>query len=953
MKKSNCSIQNRMSALVHRFGEHLSELIINIKPDFIIPLETKGAILMELAFGGIKKQFSDHFDIIYPRALDYLPIAKLRSSRFLIVDDAVFSGKTLKAVTEILEKKGVPSTGVHLTALFDFTSGQPDEDYHADIKDRLIIFQDKDSSIISRKDALQFIHHQILTERMPSTYDHLLFKSQNVQLWQYNNLLSYAAETNRLLDYGRRGSFLTSSILLDDLFKGEWDFPPKLRLWYHPDQKVLRMAPVASPVAYSTDTYRDEQKNVEEIFLEGLGEKSEQTHQRAFYDAFTFNMKLQVLPYLDSYVTEAGIQMSLDKTHLDRYYPGISEKLSEKAQLKNIIIKLPQRIDENQKLIDEPFLFLETAKKILVLLKGAYESQSEIPKRRKDFDNKGFTGKELFEKFSEYTRQQVHAAIDYCFDMNYATAFIREGEKPARGMRSTEIREPYHIGEIYAAIVIYSQSLPTPAWLINKVFPIVANTGGGPFDGALVIQKGPFGDYVNVMLSESTTSYLGNVPSDLWNISGSAEEKDLKFIPKPDKKSIVADLSRDHRIAGHRTHLEATLFLCDQFKRKGSILLNIATGQCGGIDYIAFNIEKIIGHTIGKALNERKQHIAGVLEKLEIITSLYTDGENLLTKLADRCSRLGRLAPLTAIEAEAIVAQTKVLSERKLYDVLKELAGHVIVATEECLKNKAGVIESFVHLGISETGLRNKNANSQLFYASSFIYNWLYALSMRECNQKHYESFIYQTNSFGQRPFILAYDLTKARRIHAKETQMSLESINRTLNVLAENWIIALGGRLSKAELNSGDLRYGFFPTFEDCLQAATWMLYHATQLSSVNIHIPKQLPFGIAISRCQIEGNARGNISSQEMDWAGHCLKGKLKEQLDNIAGNAGRKIGDIDDSAIQIIYHDDFTHPANLNLPIINAKRVSTDDQFLDIEALDWKTHINLNPTPWHHRR
>lgn len=953
--------RNKMNVLIEQFARHLEELIEHIQPNFIVPLETKGAILLEMCLSRIRHALPADLKIIYPRAFEYLKQEELRSGRFLIVDDTVFSCTTLMRVNESLTDKGASESQIYMTALLDFTRGEPDQDYHEDVY-RRILFPPQATADVTKEEALEFIHDKILKERMPSTYDHLLFVGMDVNQWQYEAILSSAADTNRLLDYGRRGAFLTSSILLEDLYPGAWDFPPKLRLWYHPGDKILRVAPVASPryddpLSFLTMLSASQIDEIEKTFLSNLGTNSERSRSVALFDARVYAARLQMVPYINLYLAQTGLPAKLEVTHLDRYFPGFGVALANMAESfrpKQIETRIPDRHLSNGASI-EPFGFLNVAKTLLTLLKDFYEAQSEEGVMRKDFRSRGFTGKELFERLSGYTREQVHAAIDYCFDMNYAAAFIRQNGQIARAMRATEIYPKRLHAEVYAATIIFTQRTPTPAWMINKVFPIVANTGGGIFDGIIVIQKGPFGDYSQVVMSEASTLFWKEIPSDLWETTGDDDEKSLMFKPRVDKESEFAKISRDPRIAEYRTPLEAALFLMREFGRKGAILLNIITGEYGGTDYITYNLEMILKYSISKEKTKLLLDKKGVTEKLKLIRSLYEDRENLLTKLSRRCSRLGMLAPLAAAEAENIVKCAKIFPEKRLYDVLEELARLIIAMADSCQRgDREELSNNLLELGITRAEAYGENASQTLYRAMRHLSNWLYAISARSCSASHYKEHVFHGIERASSLYILAYDLTAARHRHAESQGVEAARVVYALNTLVENWIIALGGRLSKTELNSGDLRYGFFTSFEDCLSAATWMFYHASQLPFVNRLFPRETPFGIALTKGAIHEDTRGNLSALTLDWTGHCLKGKLKEVLDKSAGDAGRQ-GDLyEKSPIQIICYEGFPLTTLKELPIIEKKCMSTKDgQLLDVLAFDADKYLKVHTTPWSHRQ
>lgn len=958
--------KNKMVSLIQDFGRHLSSLISYIKPHYIIPVETKGAVLLELSLNSINKKLDENIKIIYPRALNYINAGDIKKSRFLVIDDAFFSGKTLKDIYNSLKKRGVPDSAIHMDALLNFASGGRDKDYHGDIYD-LVFPKGKDTIVsrenafVSRDEALLYIQNEILTKRMPCTYDHLLIETSNIADYEYDDILAEIAESNRLLNYSKRGGFFTSTIMLDDIYGGIWDFPPKIRIWYNPHSEVLRFAPVGSLDKNGKGDYQniDLEKRIEDIFLKELNNGCEGDKELAIFEANSVCSRLQMLNYIKYYLTKRKLETKLDETHLHRYYPTFGGRLADiiNNYYSNLESTEPLPL-KNGRDDEEPFTFLSAAKDIITVLQKAYESQAEITKLRKDFEQKGYTGLELLENLSsKYTPDQIHSAIDYCFDMNYISAFLEKGGKGyKRKVRSTEIVNSmkYHHGELYGAAVIYSRQKPTPAWLLNKVFPIIKNAEGGNLESIIVTKKGPFGDYSEVLMGEDSVLYWTHIPSALWDMEARSV-KNVKFKPKEECRELFSSLCRDSRIAPYRTPIEATVFLCDQGGRKGSVLLNILTGQYGGTNYLAYNLEKIINYTISVKPNTKqiKRHVEGAIEKIEFLEELRSPNskENMLNQLRRKCSRLTYMAPLVKAEAESIISYAKTLKDERIYNCFKELSTKIFAIKDACLDRNAEELNTqLLRFGIEAR--ENSDARNTLLNVSESLINWLYALSARTCSNSHYYKYLYketpQNNSY---PYILAYDLTSARKQHAEKLKIQVDSINHTLDSFAHNWIIALGGKLSKPETSSGDLRYGFFKTLDDAIQAAVWMGYGAQQFSGVNKYFPENPPFGIAVTKGIVSFSSVGDIRSSAMDSAGHLLKGKLKEELDDLAGQVGRAGKGFEESCVQILYTDDFNEAKEYSIPIVTRKTFSGNGKRFNVAAVDINEYLLTHPTPWSH--
>jgi len=274
---------------------------------------------------------------------------------------------------------------------------------------------------------------------------------------------------------------------------------------------------------------------------------------------------------------------------------------------------------------------------------------------------------------------------------------------------------------------------------------------------------------------------------------------------------------------------------------------------------------------------------------------------------------------------------------------------------DACDKNDCERLSRYLRqLGILDDTVNTRNTEPQtlLLRVSTHLTNWICALSAQNRDQQPYDKHVYHPSPHDGFRYILAYDLAGVRREHAKEIGVQVTAIDRLLNTIAENWIIAMGGGLSKTDLNSGDSRFGFFRTLSECMTAAVWIIYHCEQLSFVNRLMPKSFPFGMAITGGVVGDDGRGNLSGGELDWTGHWLKGKLKPALEHIAGNAGRNGRGYEESPIHFICHQQFTPslPADLALP---GKRYTSDGdgEVFEIKPLNWRKYIEMYPTPWAH--
>lgn len=297
-----------------------------------------------------------------------------------------------------------------------------------------------------------------------------------------------------------------------------------------------------------------------------------------------------------------------------------------------------------------------------------------------------------------------------------------------------------------------------------------------------------------------------------------------------------------------------------------------------------------------------------------------------------------------------MLSEVRFLPDKKILLVLRAFA-EIVVAIQKAV---TGGSSNRMHRALSLLGpvLRRPTvpAERQLAAHLGALYNWVYALSACARSPERYEKHLFEPNGGSRSPIILAYDLTGARHEVAANLNIAPQHVNVALNSFASNWIIGLGGRLSKAQMNSGDLRYGYFATLEDALQAACWMIFYSHQLSSVNRYFPTRCPFGIAITKGDVTDEGLGNLGGPAMDLAGHWLK----EKLDHVAGEAGRdrqRPNPFKSSPLQVLCHREFESIPGW-IPKGKGSKVGNKHHHATVYPIHVDRVIGRFPMPWSHK-
>jgi hypothetical protein len=912
-----------------------------LEPTHLVPLETKGAILLEHALQSVSE--APLPPILYPKAFRYVSAEEAAKVRALLIDDVLFSGRTLKQATTLLESAGVRPERITQTALLDYSSGQPDVDYFADIQSAVQRTKPRDLSV-SHHDALQFLHNEILQSRMPSTYDLVLLEAHGVRPWDYQDLLRQLQDTGRLLEYGRRGAFLTSSILLDDIGAKGWDLPAKIRQWYHPQHNLLRLAPVGAANILASEL----EHTLTSMLIEAIPADRQRDREDAAFDAQLLARRVHMLARSRT-MLPPHLSFHLDTTHLARYFPGVAPALAARIEehFCNGGAPLPPYV---QRQTTEPIEFLAPAAGLLQMLREEYLAQAREGILRKDFLPRGLTGSEIAKALgTRYTIDQIHAALDYCFDLHYVTTYSdRSNGDRIRRIRTTEQLGEYLDHEVIGGTVILSDPNPTPAWLLSKTFAVLENTTKDTFEDRIASRKAYFGSISGPRRANGEFLYWKDAPSKLWHVEQAPDDEHVRFVATSDQRKALSRLIRDTRVAPHLTSLQACLFLMREGGRKAGVVLNILTDTRGGADYLRFNLEEMLYATTRANYAVAKRHQEGLREKLHFLRSLKEDKEPALQRLERRIERLEVNTPLVAEEARALLRMAAPLPDDSIYQAFESLQAFGEAALGATRNGTLrGLREALRNLGINVTLDPDNIARDVYAITEQRIVPMARALSAYETTDTDFSRHLLHG---GKARFVLAYDLHGDRKEHAQHNGLDVMVVNHLLHCLAKNWIVALGGQLAKAEVTGGDLQYGYFETLEDALQAGTWMLHHARLLHHSTPIMPKAA-YGVAITRGFIKGETGGDLYSTSMDESAHLLKGKLREVHDDIAGRAGRASHQLTASPAYLLLHDDFPLP---QLPGIRdaVKYTAVGGTNVNVAPFDIQPYRSFRPLPWSHR-
>jgi len=943
-----------MQSLLSQYGLQIKKLIEGRHPNYILPLETKGALLIDEAFSCIGYK-PNTCNFIYRRTLDYLSEEELSKSRFLVLDDSFVTGRSLKETKKLLIDYGVAENNISLVAFMDLSNSK---DLHQDVYKETIFIDFDKFKRIGKDLVYQAIESEILQKEMPSVCDHLVFKAKKVNQYKYLQILDELDKTNRLLYYNQRGDFYAGILLLDDLYNPNWPTPAKIRFWYKPfPSEFLLFVPMAFPPSsekipvYIGNFYNELlsilSKHTRKISNIGIEQDKA--------DAASISVRVNTLKYLKPLFKKLNIKISFYSRHMPRYY------YNNFKELINIIKKYYNGLEAEElpvkTLQDETIItYLPLAKRIIERLKDCYLKNQENVTDRKNFNHKGFTIPELVNYFSnEFTQIQLHAAIDYCCDKGYVVPFWDNRDSGrVRCLRTTEKDIDFFIQALGCSI-IYSQERPCHAWFLDKTFGILNNVKKNiPIDDVIAVSKGPYGDYCRIRRGEQTSNLWKDFPTEFWEVEKSNrkdDEGEYIIFKQIQKKRDSKNWADDQRLQMYKMSIEAITFLLRQGKYKAGVLLNILTGLRGGLDYINYNIEKILNFLFTRNFIEYKdeieKHLKGAQQKVDYIKEVIFSNQykdTILENLERKCSRLNEFRLLKE-EALNIVSQAKAgkFPDNRIYTAYIELFTKIVELANAKLCNNTSKSDNIIHF--LKVISNNEEPGS---YPFNSTLKWLYAFEARECNPRT----SYELNKFEEKDnneyWILCYDIKGSSLEKEIKTIGSTSVINNSLKSMAKNWIIALGGKLTPDNVNSGDLEYGIFTSPIDAIQCACWISYHSEQLAYTHPYFPKNGAFGFALAHGRANYTSTMGVSGDPLNLLGHFLKNKIME----ISGEAGRERSVLyRNSNVHILNKGEF---GNISEIFIKNEKTIADpnENKFEVSAIDIKEFIGYYKTPWAHR-
>jgi hypothetical protein len=885
----------------------LVEQIKSRQIEFLVPLESKGALLTDLALANFPSTEIRPI-VLYLRSLEYLPVQIRKTARFGVFDDFLFTGRTLKRTLDQMRELGIPRENIHAMAFFNLARCGRGEGILADILLSTSVPEDGSLMNLPRDEILREVQLLAVRHKVPASYDNLDW-TLRLSESEYSELMYKLAETGNFLFYGQRGHLEASALLLPAPATECFSSPPKLRFWYERATLLLHVTTISFP-GKNWKAYGRRGSGLEDLLMpDGARPK-----QRAFarFQARALSHQVELLGFLKPLLGENKHSLRLSRKNVERYFgprASLVTRYLEETYRTMPDAQLPPPKELQRELLD----FYWVAVEIMRALGRAFWSQ---PPPRKN--SRGYTVTELVERFAmNSSLEAVHAAVDYCADMNFIATFCGwEGGVPYRAFRLTEngegqvgrndsVQRPAltFIEKVGALILSKMQNSTAYGWTLEKIPAILERRFGLQFPQFRVAMN-YFGDTTMLYPREDSREPLTwpKLDTRMWTVkkknARSVAGESKVFVLSQEHYALARDeIESDPEIVKLMAPLE-TIIEFIRSKTKGhhvAILLDILSDKAGGTTYLANSLEhsvEIIGTRGHMALlADRKEAskrignwLKGMDEKCLVLVHRKAKLWKHVNATKERMSRQKR-----GDLANRLMRMTPMAEGNRIIPAFRELASIVAELNKATWYNTPAEVSEIARRLVCPGTLTENAAPDSLGFdeAARAVIRWSNALSGKQQNATVYAEAMLNI-PFGERRhlYIVAYDLLKSSG-KLYEGQPGVDR-NRRIQSIIANWFIAFGGCTQRNEVSFGDLGYGYFSSFAAAVQASLWAGYHLDLLKGTDPLFQQDEPHaGFGIVYDDLNSGPRDHVASE---WLSRISKA-WKREAERIAERSGRE--------------------------------------------------------------
>jgi hypothetical protein len=644
------------------------------------------------------------------------------------------------------------------------------------------------------------------------------------------------------------------------------------------------------------------------------------------YLAAALQEEITLLGYIKPFFTGLGIHPLLRQQHIVRCFgPRASQVTSYIEDTYSGIPDLPIPVDKLG--LPQRIDYFWVAIRILRILGAAFWEQ-EPPRRLPQ----GHAVSELIRLFSgEASAEAVHAAVDYCADMNLIAAFFDWSRAlPARALRLTENGEA-EVGlahgpeerrlsflERLGALILAKCPDGRASWWVLEKTPAILKHRFGFKIPQVEVCKHYYGDMSKLRLREDSESFMTwpHLHSQAWDLNDVPDrytkEMSKVFVLRTSEfERFRHSILNDSELIRLLAPLETTLELITSSSTMGhhvAIMLDILSDRAGGATYLANSLERALELVQRRAFEteetERREltkqidrWLEGFDEKCKI---LVDERDKLLKHVATTTRKLvnqrrGELA-------ERLMEIRPLPVECRIIPALYELS-RVVRQLSDAMNREAysEVVEIARQIRVPWTREGDTDPGDSFRFAADSVIGWTRALSAWQGKTEDYNKARLEVPAGKSgKVVIVAYDLIGSSK--GKHTSWMAADRDKRIQSIITNWFIAFGGYAQRAELAGGDLGFGFFKSEAVAVQAALWATHHLEFLKVADPTLrQKDLHAGFGI----VEDSYHSGFMDQVRSDALSRFAKAWKREAERIADNAGR----LDRPPVAI--HRDLTSP------------------------------------------
>jgi len=308
-----------MTELFPQFKEFLESEVLSNDYDYIIPIETKGALVMKEVISEIDKPRPK---ILYRRAFDFLHPSEMKGKKAAIIDDAVFTGKTINNVAkELLDK------GLNEIKKFAFILYESDE-----VKQHRQIEGLSFSTLMEKHQFENIIEElsNLYLKFRPSNPDHLLFSAYLPEPALGDALFELSKYSGFTVEYNRDPSIKSWSVhypiwspALDETISKD-ACSNKIRFNIERNGYVIKFSSQFFPSLFVNSNLKISDKlwrEINKILSRPWNDKTTKT--RNLYESFSISKRMKQTKNLIRDIGEYGISLEnlhLEKSRLEQYF---------------------------------------------------------------------------------------------------------------------------------------------------------------------------------------------------------------------------------------------------------------------------------------------------------------------------------------------------------------------------------------------------------------------------------------------------------------------------------------------------------------------------------------------------------------------------------------------------------------------------------------------------------